>query len=142
MSIAELRALRRRVDRAIEAAVAARRKRTLRPEVLASFGLRPEDLGPPRTSPVVGKALPPKYRDPANEENTWSGRGSKPRWFREALAAGISAEALEVQQDQDTDGAGGSEGARGAGRLARRLAPDPSVPQEGMAGFRPAGRIP
>ena len=98
MSIAELRALRRRVDRAIEAAAAARRKRTLRPDVLAAFGLKPSDLGPPRASPVVGKALPPRYRDPANEENTWSGRGSKPRWFREALAAGTSPEALEVRQ--------------------------------------------
>ena len=98
MSIAELRALRRRVDRAIEAAVAARRKRAARPEVLASFGLTPEDLGPLRASPVVGSALPPKYQDPANEENTWSGRGSKPRWFREALAAGTPPEALEVRQ--------------------------------------------
>ena len=98
MSITELRALRRRVDRAIEVAVAARRKRAARPEVLASFGLKPEDLGPLRASPVVGPALPPKYQDPANEENTWSGRGSKPRWFREALAAGTPPEALEVRQ--------------------------------------------
>ena len=98
MSIAELRALRRRVDRAIEAAVAARRKRPLRPDVLATFGLKVGDLGLTRASPVVGKALPPKYRDPTNEENIWSGRGSKPRWFREALAAGTPPEALKVRQ--------------------------------------------
>lgn len=98
MSLAGLRALRRRVDRAIEAAVAARRDRAARPDVLASFGLKPEDLSPLRASPVVGPALPPKYQDPENEENTWSGRGSKPRWFRKALAAGTLPEALEVRQ--------------------------------------------
>lgn len=103
MTIAELRALRRRVDRALSAALAMRREaerreRAAQPEVLASFGLRREDLGPLRASPVVGTGLPAKYRDPTNEENTWSGRGSKPRWFREALAAGTPPEALEVRQ--------------------------------------------
>ena len=30
----------------------------------------------------------PKYRNPANPAQTWAGRGMKPRWFSEALAAG------------------------------------------------------
>lgn len=25
--------------------------------------------------------VPPKYRDPANPENTWTGRGKQPRWL-------------------------------------------------------------
>jgi DNA-binding protein H-NS len=28
----------------------------------------------------LGK-VPPKYRDPANPENTWTGRGKQPRWL-------------------------------------------------------------
>ena len=28
----------------------------------------------------LGK-VPPKYRDPANAENTWTGRGKQPRWL-------------------------------------------------------------
>lgn len=37
-----------------------------------------------------------KYANPANPADTWSGRGRKPRWFSEALAAGQSAKSLEV----------------------------------------------
>lgn len=37
-----------------------------------------------------------KYRDPANPEKTWSGRGRKPHWFIAALAAGKSPEDLAI----------------------------------------------
>lgn len=37
-----------------------------------------------------------KYANPANPADTWSGRGRKPRWFAEALAAGKSAGDLAV----------------------------------------------
>ncbi|HXS73973.1 MAG TPA: H-NS histone family protein [Rhodanobacteraceae bacterium] len=30
----------------------------------------------------------PKYRNPANPDETWSGRGKRPRWFNAALKAG------------------------------------------------------
>lgn len=30
----------------------------------------------------------PKFRNPANRSETWSGRGKRPRWFNAALAAG------------------------------------------------------
>ncbi len=30
----------------------------------------------------------PKYRNPADKGQTWSGRGKRPRWFAAALAAG------------------------------------------------------
>ena len=30
----------------------------------------------------------PKYRNPANKSETWTGRGKRPRWFNAALAAG------------------------------------------------------
>jgi DNA-binding protein H-NS len=30
----------------------------------------------------------PKYRNPADPEQTWSGRGKRPRWFNDALKAG------------------------------------------------------
>ncbi|MBX3692220.1 H-NS histone family protein [Dokdonella sp.] len=30
----------------------------------------------------------PKYRNPANKTETWTGRGKRPRWFSAALAAG------------------------------------------------------
>jgi len=33
-------------------------------------------------------AVKPKYRDPADASQTWTGRGKRPRWFQAALTAG------------------------------------------------------
>lgn len=43
--------------------------------------------GSTRRSGTRGK-LPPKYRNPADPSQTWSGRGRKPAWIKEAEAAG------------------------------------------------------
>jgi DNA-binding protein H-NS len=37
-----------------------------------------------------------KYRHPENPALTWSGRGRKPQWFVEALAAGKTAGELAI----------------------------------------------
>jgi DNA-binding protein H-NS len=37
-----------------------------------------------------------KYRNPADTEQTWSGRGKRPRWFNEALKAGKKEKDLLV----------------------------------------------
>lgn len=36
----------------------------------------------------VRAKVKPKYRNPADKNATWSGRGKRPRWFVDALAAG------------------------------------------------------
>lgn len=38
----------------------------------------------------------PKYRHPENPALTWSGRGRRPQWFVDALAAGKSVEDLAI----------------------------------------------
>jgi len=38
----------------------------------------------------------PKYRNPANAQETWSGRGRKPKWVESALSAGKSLKDLAV----------------------------------------------
>ena len=37
-----------------------------------------------------------KYRNPENADVTWSGRGRKPRWFINALAAGKTLNSLGI----------------------------------------------
>ena len=37
-----------------------------------------------------------KYRHPENAGITWSGRGRKPQWFVEALAAGKTVSQMEI----------------------------------------------
>ena len=44
-----------------------------------------------KRSPAV-----PKYANPADKSDTWSGRGRKPRWFAAALQAGKSPEDLAI----------------------------------------------
>jgi DNA-binding protein H-NS len=56
-------------------------------EVLGRSGGR----GKPR-----GK-VKPKYRNPADAAQTWSGRGKRPRWFNAALAAGKKEKDLLVR---------------------------------------------
>ena len=45
-------------------------------------------------------AVAPKYRSPTNPSETWSGRGRKPKWVEEHLAAGKSLEALLIRSGQ------------------------------------------
>ena len=42
------------------------------------------------------KSVAPKYADPANPENTWTGRGRKPKWLVTALESGSTAEDFAI----------------------------------------------
>lgn len=42
------------------------------------------------------KAVAPKYRNPANAAQTWTGRGKQPVWVRDAIAAGKSLESMAI----------------------------------------------
>jgi DNA-binding protein H-NS len=44
-----------------------------------------------RTGPVA-----PKYRNPADPAQTWSGRGKRPRWYNDALKAGKKEKELAI----------------------------------------------
>lgn len=56
-------------------------------EVIALHG------GKPRKS---GTKVAPKYANPEDPSQTWSGRGRKPAWVHAALEAGKSVEDLEI----------------------------------------------
>ncbi len=43
------------------------------------------------------KPVKPKYRNPDNTEETWSGRGRKPDWVKAWLDAGKQLAALEIK---------------------------------------------
>ncbi|MBR3372170.1 MAG: H-NS histone family protein [Rhodobacteraceae bacterium] len=42
------------------------------------------------------KTVEPKYANPANRSETWSGRGRKPRWVVAALESGKSLDDLAI----------------------------------------------
>lgn len=56
------------------------------------FGRR----GRGRTATRRGK-VPPKFRNPADPTQTWSGRGKRPHWFKAALAKGKKEKDLLIK---------------------------------------------
>ncbi len=111
---AELEALQKRTEQArlAEIQAVAQRAAAMLNEYQVSLaelraaGYRPADdlakrVGRPRRAggsaePKTSSAREVKFRDPSNEGNTWSGRGARPKWIREALAAGRTLESFRV----------------------------------------------
>lgn len=111
MTIIELKRLRGKIDSEIK-----RRDDTARRDVLRKFkkiaaehGVALNDVlsdakpaastrKPMRkASPTKGRKVPIKYRDPSGNTRGWTGRGRKPRWIEEWLAAGKSIDELLIK---------------------------------------------
>jgi DNA-binding protein H-NS len=96
MTVDKLTALRAQVDAAISAKVAEER-RTVQEQLakldrLMGSGARAKAAG----RGGVRGAVAPKYRNPENPEETWAGRGLKPRWLAAALKSGGKLEDFSV----------------------------------------------
>jgi DNA-binding protein H-NS len=50
-----------------------------------------------RKGVLAGKKVAPKYRNPANPEQTWTGRGVSPVWVQALKTAGTLDSALIIQ---------------------------------------------
>jgi DNA-binding protein H-NS len=46
---------------------------------------------------AAAPANAPRYRNPDNAEQTWSGRGRRPRWIHDAEASGRSLPDMEIR---------------------------------------------
>ncbi|ODV26372.1 MAG: histidine biosynthesis protein [Rhodanobacter sp. SCN 68-63] len=68
--------------------------------ILAGAGLTISEVYPTRggkSAKGPKAAVAPKYRNPDNAAQTWSGRGKRPTWFVEALKKkGVTAESLLI----------------------------------------------
>lgn len=103
LSPAELQAL----IRSAEAQMGAARKthihetRTKLDSILANAGLTLDEVYPRRGgkgAKASKSVVAPKYRNPDDASQTWSGRGKRPLWFVEALKKrGVTAESLLIQ---------------------------------------------
>lgn len=52
----------------------------------------PSKAAPKKSAKSASQKLPPKYKDDAG--NSWTGRGTRPGWFKNALASGKKPEEL------------------------------------------------
>jgi DNA-binding protein H-NS len=93
MSVDRLSKLKHQIDAALAARIADER-RTLQAQLgkLARFGdgrMRFKGSGP-------RGVVPPKYRNPDNPDETWAGRGLRPRWLAAALKSGKKLEHFAI----------------------------------------------
>ncbi|TKA94297.1 H-NS histone family protein [Cereibacter changlensis] len=98
MSLADLKALQKDVARSIETFEKRRKSEAVSALEAAAkemgFSLG-ELLG---QQPARRHSTPmPKYVNPDDPSDTWSGRGRQPRWFKDALAAGRPASDLHIK---------------------------------------------
>ncbi|MBR0697808.1 H-NS family nucleoid-associated regulatory protein [Bradyrhizobium lablabi] len=95
MSLDELWALHDQLTEVLAAKVESKKlaiERQLE-ELGRKFGGSPTDIPQPRPYPPVQ----PKFRNPMEATETWSGRGRHPQWVVELLARGGSLEDCRIQ---------------------------------------------
>lgn len=69
--------------------------------LVAAAGLTHADVFPPKPATGTGRKLgpvAPKYRNPADVAQTWSGRGLKPTWLAAAIEAGATLDSFLIEQ--------------------------------------------
>ena len=96
MSLEELKDLQKTVSRAIRGFEARRRNQALAAaqDAAKTHGFSLAELMGQLKIPRPKQ--PPKYRHPENPELTWSGMGRQPKWYKEAIDAGVSEESLQI----------------------------------------------
>ena len=94
LDLKELKALQAKLTKAISTFEERRKK-----DALVQLEEKARELGFASLSELTGAQVARKraastvvYANPENLEETWSGRGRKPRWFLDAVAKGLSAE--------------------------------------------------
>jgi DNA-binding protein H-NS len=98
LSLKELKDLHARVAKAISTFEDRKKKHALAEleEKARAMGFSLAELTGAVTKVRKRAPATPKYANPADKSDTWSGRGRKPRWFDAALKAGKSPEDLAI----------------------------------------------
>jgi DNA-binding protein H-NS len=114
MSEGELRELIERAQKALDRLVAKRARRTLKEakRLAAEVGFeatfakpsggdgrgrrKAGEAEPAPAAPSSRGKVAPKYRNPNNPAETWTGRGRQPRWVQAALAEGRTLSDLAI----------------------------------------------
>lgn len=96
MTLDELKGLKRELDKAI-VNFDQKRKAEARRDIEAKareYGFSLAELM--EKTGKKGGTVAPKYRNPSNPDQTWTGRGRQPIWYREAIEAGTDPDELKI----------------------------------------------
>jgi len=98
LSLEELEQLQKDIDVAIKSYEARKlaEARAKLEAMAAEMGVKLEDvMGGGGKGKSKSQGIP-KYRHPENPSLTWTGRGRKPEWFKEAMENGASEDDLKI----------------------------------------------
>ncbi|NHF72962.1 H-NS histone family protein [Paracoccus xiamenensis] len=98
LTLKELQELRNKVERAISSFEERKRREAMAAADAAAreHGFSLNELTGAKVAGRRGGKVAPKYANPQNAEQTWTGRGRRPQWVQEALASGRSLEDLAI----------------------------------------------
>ncbi|WP_108813785.1 H-NS histone family protein [Loktanella sp. Alg231-35] len=105
MTRKELEKLKANVEKALERLAARDKKAALAAaeKAAAAHGFSLSEITGGVTAPKARKtkkspktASAPKYKNPADPNQTWTGKGRQPTWFKDAVTSGTSPDAMEI----------------------------------------------
>lgn len=106
MTRKELEKLKADVEKALEKVSEKEKKAALAAaeKAAAAHGFSLSEITGAEAAPKRGRkpkqvqktASAPKYRNPENKDQTWTGKGRQPEWFKTAIASGKTPESMEI----------------------------------------------
>ena len=99
MSLKDLLELETKVQTAITTAKERERNELKQKieELASDSGFSVEELFTRGRGSLKGRTVAPKYINPDNKAETWTGRGRKPKWLVEKLANGADIEEFAIK---------------------------------------------
>jgi len=99
LSETEIQALIENAEKVLKDRQSSKRKEVIAQikELAASIGVSVEISDGDKKAERKGSKVAPKYRNPADASQTWTGRGLAPKWMQELLAAGRDKAEFEIQ---------------------------------------------
>lgn len=105
MSRKELEKLKANIDKALDKLAAKDKKNALAAaqKAAAAHGFSLAEITggavetvKRKTKTASKKVSAPKYCNPADPEQTWTGKGRQPEWFKAAVTKGTSPDTMEI----------------------------------------------
>lgn len=98
LSLSDLRDLQREIGKAISGYEEKKKREALLAleERAREMGFSVAELTGQRVARQRG-SVPPKYANPENPTERWSGRGRSPKWFAQAMKAGVDPDAMLIK---------------------------------------------
>ncbi|GLQ30959.1 H-NS histone family protein [Litoribrevibacter albus] len=98
-SLEDLKQIQKDLEKTIKSKAQDAKKTALQQihNIANEHGLDLDEVLDGLKNPSKKKAkVAPKYQNPKNNSETWTGRGRKPKWVEQALSEGKSLSSLEI----------------------------------------------